>query len=368
MGYSVLYNCNTKMQDRYSGQIPGVSRCDAEFLKTLPEYQEGKEYGLSAEEPPANLYEVTRIKLTGEEPLPRTSLLEKRLEKGYQPQFQEEPIPEKVAFRNGYFDGLKSFLAQHEISLRDVNVLNFPDVLTSKAGFGGFVRGLNRRKPDVGRDYTRHQDDKFHFQYKPEPEWIARQRSDLSQTLSGYTLGLILSVARDFGSKLNYLEVPKDDMAHAAFMQGLSAEPRAIPLRRNRSGKGYNLEDNPNAIYELLELDIDAYLAGLGVWLASQGLRHIKAWQIRHPEALRAFKTALEGQTLSEYEPKDVIVQVSSFKDESLKYPSNREFKKDSDLPLSPYELAKIEGYQGYQLGKTARVLRASAQSSTSDS
>lgn len=355
----MLYNQHS-MKD-LGPELQG-SGLQAELLKAKS-YQNGKTVGSQAGEPPADLNRVTRTSfLPSREPEFRISSWEKQ--DRHEPRVHEEPIPEKIAYRQGFFDGLREFLAQHGISLREAGAFNFPDVLTSKAGFDGFVQGLNRRKPAVGRDYTRRRGE-LSYKYEPEPKWIARQRFNLSQTLSGYELGFILSLAKDFGVKLNYLEVPRDNMAYEAFMQGLSAESREIPLKRDHLKEKYHLiEESPYEIFEMV--DNNAYLAGLKAWLANQGLRvHIEAWQVRHPEALRAFKAALEERVLPEYEPRELVIPTTPHKEELIKnYPRKDPIEK-LYLPPSPFDELRRQGASGYSLGKAARELRQTLGAST---
>lgn len=45
-----------------------------------------------------------------------------------------------------------------------------------------------------------------------------------------------------------------------------------------------------------------AYHTGLRVWLESQGIQGVDTWQLRHPEALTAFRAAMNGEEIPSYE------------------------------------------------------------------
>ncbi len=306
---------------------------NGEILKSSPDYQKGREAGLKAEEPPRDL----------------------------------------VEFRSGYscyVEGLGVFLAQHKIFTTDVGIYNFPEALSSRSSLSCFVSGLRRANPGIARNYIRrHRLDELKYNYNEKLGSSRLFMFERQQMLRGYQLGFVVGIARDFDVKLQDMGIPTDDLSYQAFMDGLNAKPREMPLQRGRSIEtNYFLEESPHEIYE--SIDTNAYSTGLQVWLTSQGLGRIQSWEIRHPEALRAFKAALDGQVLSEYEPRKAIVRMPTSRENLIKYPPEENFIEKSYYPPSPIEEARREGANGYSLGKTARLLRqalgVTAQTSSS--
>lgn len=348
------------MRDVDLGVLPGFAPNSE--IKTLPDYQKGLELGAHAQEPPSDLNSVTRLRLPRGEEFEFGKFLTEASYR-YRRTISEDLIPEKVAFRDGYLEGLSAFLEQHSIPSRDI-FYTTPDILTSRNGFTGFVRGLRRESPAIARDYSqRRSSDKLIYEKGTESEWKFRARFERSQMLAGYRLGLIAGLARDTGVKLQGFYVPTDNVSYEAFMAGLRAEPRQVPVEKDPNYDKFNLRENPYAVFETV--DNIAYDAGLRIWLQSQGLGEIQSWQIRHPAALRAFKAALGGETLSEYE----LPKPHAITDNPL--PRQKDFTnliekidKFDQRPLSPYEISGIEGKQGYRLGKTIRARRQLSTSS----
>ena len=114
--------------------------------------------------------------------------------------------------------------------------------------------------------------------------------------------------------------------------------------------------------------DSQAYHTGLQLWLKSQGVERVQTWAIRHPEALRAFKAALSGQNISEYEPKpikldfglsgDINFGVDKHLIKKNYYHDDKKSLFDELIEPTPAEIARQQGQMGYSLGKTVRLIR----------
>src|SRR3989344_5290372 len=102
------------MKDADLGQVLQGAALNAESLKTTPDFQNGRNLGLQAQEPPSNLNRITiqRILHTGDAPIG------KLLSATRQP--IEDLVQERVAFQEGYLNGLRDFLEGHGISSKDV--------------------------------------------------------------------------------------------------------------------------------------------------------------------------------------------------------------------------------------------------------
>lgn len=280
-------------EQRLSGGLsryPALNRIfDKEKLQTA--YQQGVESGLKAEDNPT-LRQIETGVVLSRDPL------------GLSPQRGES-----VSFRKGYIDGLKSFIAEHKVDHAGLDIWATPEVLTGDDALQGYLRGLRRESPNAAREYPARRSTKelIYLNKDSEPEWLQRQRTQSMFTREGYRLGFIIGVARDFDMALGTLEVPADDPAFNAFMAGLKAEPRALPVERvsygyNEYSKFYEKEDSFTAQLRAYEMiDNTVYQAGLRIWLHTQGVAGVPTWAIRHPEALRAFKAGLNGEVLPEY-------------------------------------------------------------------
>lgn len=344
------------MRDADLGQVLQGAALNAESLKTTPDFQNGRNLGLQAQEPPSNLNRITTLSILRTLDVP----ISKLLTGARQP--VEDLVQERVAFRKGYLNGLREFLEGHGISSKDVLFFDSPDVIKTSMGLTGFTRGLRRESPGEARDYesVRTGDKLLFYNKTPEPDWVARSRFERGQKLAGYRLGFVTGLARDMAVKLGGLDVPSDDVAYQEFMSGLKAEPRAVTVRT--STEKYSTKDDPFSVFDTI--NERSYTAGLQIWLRSQGLGTLESWQIRHPEALRAFKAGLNGDTLSEYElPKPSAIVVEEPRRKEL-----INLIEKFDRPLSPYEISRMQGSQGYRLGKTIRAKRALTFSPTSNS
>lgn len=314
---------------------------DEEKLQAL--YQQGVESGSKAEDNPALRQIETGVVLSRD---PRGG----------------------VSFRKGYIDGLKSFIVEHK-----VGSASRPEVLTGDDALRGYLRGLRRESPNVAREYTTGKSTKelIYPNREPEPEWLQQQRARSMFAREGYRLGFVVGVVRDLDMALGLLEVPDDDLAYNAFMVGLKAESRTLPVERRSYGdkkysKFYEKEDSFTARLRAHEMiDDTVYQVGLRIWLHTQGVAGVPTWAIRHPEALRAFKAGLSGEVLPEYSIQPRIDSLSLKKYPygeryDLKYPARtKEIINESKLfddRRNPFGEARRQGRIGYQLGLTARI------------
>lgn len=266
---------------------------------------------------------------------------------------------EPVSFRKGYFDGLTGFIAQHQVDTASLGIWSNPEVLTLDDALRGYLRGLRRQKPDVAREYLTGTSTKesIYLNKDPKSEWLQPMRTQSMFARQGYRLGFVVGVVRDFDMTLGILEVPTDDPAYNAFMAGLQAEPRALPVEPRYYGdkedlKFYEKEDFFTTQLRTHQMiDDTVYQAGLRIWLHTQGATDVPIWAIRHPEALRAFKAGLRGEVLPEYniQPRD-----------NLKYPSYRKEsinkEKLFDDWFNPFKETTRQGERAYRLGLTARI------------
>ena len=343
------------MKDVDLGQVSLGAVLNAEALKTTPDFQNGRNLGLQAQEPPPNLNIITVLSILRTLDAP----ISKLLTGARQP--VEDLVQERVAFREGYLNGFREFLEGHGISSKDVLFFDSPDVIKTSAGLTGFTRGLRRESPAEARDYeSARKGDKLLYNKLPEPDWVARARFERGQKLAGYRLGFVAGIARDMNVKLGGLDIPSDDLAYQEFMAGLRAEPRAVAVKP--PAEKYSTKSEPFSVFEAI--DERSYTAGLRLWLQSQGLGSLQSWQIRHPEALRAFKAGLNGETLSEYElPKPPAIVAAEPRRKELINLIDK-----FDRPLSSYEISRMECGRGYGLGKTLRAQKQVASASTSGS
>lgn len=336
-------------------RYPALNRIfDKEKLQTA--YQQGVESGLKAEDNPALRQIETEVVLS-RDPLGLSPQL--RI-----PRSESGIIGESVSFRKGYIDGLKSFIVEHKVGSTSLGIWATPEVLTGDDALQGYLRGLRRESPNAAREYPTKRSIKefIYLNRDPEPEWLQRQKTQLMFIREGYRLGFVVGVARDFDMTLDILEDPTDDPAYNAFMAGLKAEPRALPVERRsyrnkKYSKFYEEENSFTAQLRAHEMiDNTVYQAGLRIWLHTQGVTGVSTWAIRHPEALRAFKAGLSGEVLPEYSIQPRIDPLSP-----KKYPYGERKKIINKLKLfddmpNPLEEARTQGRMAYQLGLTARI------------
>ena len=266
-----------------------------------------------------------------------------------------------VGFRRGYSAGLQEFLTAHNVDMRFLGTNSNPEGLKFDDVLVCYLRGLQRQSPSRGRDIFQRTVAEKPFgkplYYELEPEWLVELRFRTSQQQGGYKLGFLTGIAKDFNITLTGFEIPSDNPSYEAFMQGLRGEERPMPFIELKQPKDLNFKDYGfQGMWALDRLDETAYAVGQKVWLASEGIDVFYAIFIRHPEALRAFKVALEGQIL----PESIVPKapIRSTLDELL-----------FNEPQGPDPLAEARtaAKTGYEMGILARQGRLrKAQTNTS--
>ena len=230
-------------------------------------------------------------------------------------------------------------------------------VLSQLEAMAGFIKGANLQAPGIEsnlgfdlykKNYTKSSDDvNFGLSFSP-----MGSRYNLG-FVQAYNLGFRVAVARDYGVTLEASEIPADDHQHALFVQGLKGEARRREYCTFVEALNRDIARSDTKIYE----------AGLNVWLQHQGIKSVKAKQISDPEALRAFKAALSGEVLPNYEPKPIteddlkmIHSKSSIIDSYLNKFNPETSLEPAHRSREPrIDLIKAIGQIGYDLGKKAR-------------
>ena len=358
--------------------------------KLHPMYQSGFDTGSSGREPSMDLNRVTRLKVRKrEDPFAKflskdredpfkIILNEYRIEDLFGEKLKDKPTvemeadPAKASFRQGYVDGLNHFMQSRGIDFSSTGLFQGVSVITTDDGLVGFVRGARLESPSIPRNYNPSRERGILEKYieRDEPDFGKEMRFKNMVTQAGYKLGFVVGAAREHGVVLKGLQVPMDNASYTAFSQGLNGEARPIPfegLVKPTKKEFYLSKEESPLVAEMRTyefFDSQAYHTGLQLWLKSQGVQGVVTRAIRHPEALRAFKAALGGQTLSEYEPKPIKPDFTSTRDWTDKQsylieylPDKKRFLDEPREP-TPAEIARQQGQMGYNLGKSARLLR----------
>lgn len=351
---------------------------DTQLLKLQPEYREGHQLGSKGTTPPVDLNRTTRPKIkrgkehdflikSRDDPFSQQLIYHKELSRIHDPRedkVETEVDSSRAAFRLGYVDGLQQFMDEKGIHIVSTGLFQGVSVLGSDDGLLGFVRGIKLEEPTIPRNYNVPKRNDLFEKYRysePEPKWMAEQRFRDMHVQEGYKIGFVVGVARETGVVLTANDVQLDTVAYSAFKDGMEGKPRDLPLGTRRTSDRewkFMLKDESPVVaqmraYELF--DTQAYSTGLRVWLASQGITSVETWQVRHPEALRAFKAALRGETLSEYEPRPV--EHSRYDPLKSPYLERKEnpFRNKFDMEPTPFEIARQQGHAAYNLGKRVR-------------
>lgn len=330
-------------------------------VKTLTDaFQQGQEAGVKAEEAPT-LKQIEAQVLTSRH-LRDYALIQR--------EFRPDTaiLGKSVGFRKGYIAGLQEFLAEHNVDMGSMlNPNATPEGLSNDDVMIGYLRGIRRQSPNRGRDLFQQSNKLNEFRDYERERWSAGLRLNAAQDQAGYKLGFLVGVARDVNLTLTGLEIPSDNPSYKAFMQGLRGETRAMPIELNPKTDKYRFGlDDGIWVYDAL--DDSAYKVGQKVWLASEGIDVSYAHFIRHPEALSAFKTALEGQVLPEYAipsiPNAFMIEIrrGSDYDSMLRkeriYENMPEEKFNKSGRADPSTEARQVGRTGYEMGQLARQSR----------
>lgn len=244
-------------------------------------------------------------------------------------------------FGQGYQAGLQHFMQEKGIE-------GNADQLSNLEAMIAFVKGANLQAPGIehltfvlGKSYDLH-------------AWPSVSLT--KEFKSGYSLGFRVGIAREHGVTLEF--APTGNYDYELFMQGLRGDARS---------KGFDVSFGPY----LKDKDVARYTqmiyeSGLNVWLQAQGIKSVTARQISDSTSLTAFKAALNGEVLPDYEPKPVTdddIKIIYSKHVTEFY-LNKNFSKDPmrskyTVPLDLARMAQLEqaiGKRGYDLGKKARA------------
>ena len=349
--------------------------------KLHPIYQSGFDSGSNGREPPMDLNRVTRPKqMKREDPFGifsfddnlREILNQSGIRRIFDQGIPTEEVadPAKASFRQGYVDGLTHFMQSKGIDVSSTGLFQGVSIINAD-GLVGFVRGARLEAPNIPRNYRGILE---RYLEQDEPDFSKKNRFKNMVTQEWYRLGFVVGVAREHGVVIKGLQVPMDDASYTAFRQGLNAEVRPISFEGLfRSIKKDLLLNKTESPYEA-ELrtyeffDSQTYHTGLQLWLKSQGVQGVETWAIRHPEALRAFKAALSGQTLAEYESipikpdfglsGDMDFGVDKHLIKRVYYPNYKKRLFDEPREPSTAEIGRQQGQSAYNLGKAVRLKR----------
>lgn len=280
---------------------------------------------------------------------------------------QASEIPESfgVNGRLGYIKGLETYLSSRGVDISSLPSHSF-ELITNDGSIFGFNKGLRREAPQLGRNYA--------LSYAQYPEIYlkhlpSKQEGDLLRGLrrrvedenTGYVLGFIVGVLKDYNVVLNTLEAPQDNPSFEAFASGLQAKPRV--LKEPDDPKKFDTKNPYRSMIETYDtIDELAYSAGLRVWIKSLGLK-IDTWKLRHPASLNAFKAALEGTGPDETgDSRHQTTQPGTYTSKFLFPSENIKNSTDFSKAPNPYETYEYWRNIGSALGKKAILLLASRQ------
>ncbi|MDP3765371.1 MAG: hypothetical protein Q8R04_02560 [Nanoarchaeota archaeon] len=278
-----------------------------------PDIRKGYDAGSRAEKPPVDLEDVVK----------------------YQRIFEEtftlgEDIGTNAGFAlQGYSTGLEFYMSQ-----RGVPNFSVLGRIAKVDGFVRFISGLEMSHPKIERKSL------YDFRLADgEIDYDASTRYTSIQ--EAYKMGFKVAMAKKYGFIARDEQIPIDSISYVAFRRGLVAECVSLPAKENTKLELFDIQ--------FQTLDENAYQLGIEVWLRSQNIKDVNVEQIRNPEALKAFKAALSGEVLPQYE-KGLA---------SRGLATARELAKPIlHQPQSPQNLAYNIGYAAYLLGKRARQAR----------
>lgn len=316
-----------------------------------PDFRRGFEAGIIASEPSA--FTVFRLLVARQSQ--RSALdPEERIRRGYPKpsEFTLEGDRQAEVYVGGYISGLRVFLSEHRFDINSPSPLGLisPVILRGFDTLNGYVDGLGRKHPKL---YN-----KLNQREKPsQAEYEEEERR------RGYTLGFAVGLMRDFGIRANLADVPEDAETFVDFdlgrngEAGRSQQPSYRDFTELRSQRAYEL--------------------GLTVWLKQQGIKEVKAPWISSALALEAFKAALGGATLTQYEPLPKPRLEQWWRLPSWELPglmrNNNLFEKpevnDDEIKKTPtnQEIERMRTVSAYRLGKRVREQRLAREQTTSE-
>jgi hypothetical protein len=212
----------------------------------------------------------------------------------------------KASFRHGYINGISHHTEQ--LGMEGVGeVFEKGKVdLCNDYHLKSFTQGLSLLAPSI---------------WMPGIEELGERTITPDKT--SYMVGFAIALA-DKGVRVEGITVPFDEQSYNAFFKGRSA----VPVKTIDGLTAVSIQDVAD-----MPNDMDMYYRlGLRLWVVEQGLDgKINPDDLRHPESLYAFKTALSGKVMGDY---------------------------DSDSP-SPQRVARMLGQDAYDRGRTFHELKA---------
>jgi hypothetical protein len=187
-----------------------------------------------------------------------------------------DEILAKAAARQGYIDGITKYAADAKLHVvfGDVAGVN----LKNEYHLASFVAGMMMQAPSVWMPSLMDE-----FNHRPIP---ADQNA--------YKAGILIALAKK-GVDLVVGDGPFNKETYDAFQSGRYAKPA-------KTEKG----ETAVSVADVAEMKSDFemhYCLGLDLWIVEQGLKgKVTHQDIRHPEALYAFKTVVGGAKIGDYD------------------------------------------------------------------
>ena len=290
----------------------------ATISNNSPEYNRGFSAGSKGQVPPEGFrrsgastsYEIRRTKQPIYRFLPTDGLTNKRFDELTFP-VGKLKVEGSTDLREGYLEGLHTFVKRRKIQVaRKVDSGIVIHQLRRDEGLDDFLRGMQREAP-VQTEIVNYIPISFD-DYIPN---LNKGRQDKRLKLPPlspkqrhtYTLGFMVSVARDFDVVLQAEEVPETLTAYSAFANGSEGNSLVYNGRKEFGNLLTSLAKSREKEYgftsfisELKTPEERCYEAGLKVWLAGQKLDQKYAAQLANTDYLEGFKDAIEGRPIKE--------------------------------------------------------------------
>ncbi|MCL5970012.1 MAG: hypothetical protein M1450_00720 [Patescibacteria group bacterium] len=195
----------------------------------------------------------------------------------------------------GYVKGLYLFMKKRRVK---TPLLIHPENLDFQPMFEGYIDGLNRQKPNIPEVLFERQERTAKDKYGTNWHVVLKGVKDLTYG-EGYYLGFLLSLARDYPFNLNMFKgkIPDSPSLYKAFEAGVNAQSIASALFNGDIGLTHEEDRKSYKQDHFL-----SYVTGLRLWLHDHGIDIKIADELIHPEALSAFKHALNGGIIEDYE------------------------------------------------------------------
>ncbi len=192
----------------------------------------------------------------------------------------------KKQFLDSYLVGIKQFFQERGLV---VPILSHLEDISQSWGLSGFIQGLNRQRPNPKEGL-----EPPSGEYNDPKTWEYTLNLVVQITYEeGYFLGFMAGIARDYDLSFSHWEVPSNLGQFKVFCQGQNGEPRVYSPET--IGANWATETDRKIA---LQFENQVYEGGLKLWLHERNLDMDLVSEISHPEALAAFKLALEGRAL----------------------------------------------------------------------